>query len=228
MCNRSSLAVELKAAYRYLLDKKLTFGAAGNISVRTPQGMLISGAGTRGSSLTEESFVMCDFEGQALTAGKPSSEWAMHAEVYRAYDGAQAIIHTHSDNCVALATQRRPLPAFHYMIARFGGEDVRCTPYAQFGSQELAAAAIEALAGRNACLLGNHGMICYGASLQQALETAELLETLARQYLFACASGVPQLLSEREIKAALLRYQTYSVEPPAISDNPDKKEETAQ
>jgi L-fuculose-phosphate aldolase len=212
-----SVAVELAAAYRQLLDRKLIFGAAGNISRRTPQGMLISAAGTRESSLTEKSFVMCDFEGQALTPGKPSSEWAMHANIYRVCDLAQAIVHTHSDNCVALASQNRPLPAFHYSIARFGGEDVRCTPYAQFGSRELAAVAIEALAGRTACLLGNHGMICYGASLQQAVDTSELLETLARQYLLACASGVPRVLNKREIKAALLRYQTYSVETRAIT-----------
>jgi L-fuculose-phosphate aldolase len=204
--------VELAAAYRRLIDRKLIIGAAGNISARTSQGMLISAAGTSESSLTEKSFVMCDLQGRPLASGKPSSEWAMHAKIYQAYGRAQAIVHTHSDNCVVLAAQQRALPAFHYSVARFGGEDVRCTPYVQFGSQELAMLAIDALAGRTACLLGNHGMICYGGSVRQAVDAAELLETLARQFVLACLSGVPRLLSKREVEAALLRYETYSAE----------------
>ena len=209
------LAARLCAAYRRLLEKGLIFGSAGNVSVRTPEGMMISAAGTRGSSLSESSFPECDLEGRALTAGKPSSEWAMHAEIYRAYGDAQAIVHTHSDNCVALAVQQRSLPAFHYTVARFGGADVRCAPYVQFGSRELADAAVAALAGRTACLLGNHGMICHGASIEQAVDAAELLEILARQFLLACATGIPRLLGKEEIAEALARYSSYSVEPAA-------------
>lgn len=211
----SALAARLRDAYRRLLERGLIFGAAGNISVRISDGMMISAAGTRGSSLTNASFLKCDLEGRALTVGKPSSEWAMHAGIYRAYRDAQAIVHTHSDCCVALAAQQRSLPAFHYMIARFGGADVRCTPYVQFGSRELAGAAVGALAGRTACLLGNHGMICYGASIEQAADAAELLEILARQFLLACSTGTPRLLDERQIEEALARYRTYSAELPA-------------
>lgn len=197
-------------AYRHLTARRLVVGAEGNISERMPSGMMISVTGTRGGEVGPNSFVACDLEGRPSSAGKPSSEWAMHAAIYRAFPEAAAIVHTHSDACVALAVQQRALPHFHYQVARFGGIDVRCAPYAQFGSPELAALAVEALAGRKACLLGNHGMICHGSGIKQAMDTAELLETLCRQYLMAVATGSPRLLTHREITDALARYRSYS------------------
>ncbi len=200
----------LLAAYRRLADGRLIVGAEGNVSERIPDGMVISVTGTRAGEVGPESFLACGLDGRPLDAGRPSSEWAMHAAIYRAFPDAGAVVHTHSDACVALAVQHRALPAFHYQVARFGGGDVRCAPYAQFGSGELAELAVEALAGRKACFLGNHGMICHGASTRQAVETAELLETLARQYLMALGAGTPRLLTDAEVAGALARYGSYS------------------
>jgi L-fuculose-phosphate aldolase len=205
----TSLASDLYTSYHRLAERRLIVGAEGNISQRTGEGMAISAAGTRVDTLQIENFVECDFDGKADGSRKPSSEWVMHAAIYQAFPEAGAIVHTHSDACVALAVQRRSLPPFHYQMARFGG-DVRCTPYVMYASPELAIVAIEALKGRTACLLGNHGMICYGRTLLDATRSAEVLETLARQYILACSSGAPLLLTDDEMAAAIAKFQGYA------------------
>ncbi len=106
----------------------------------------------------------------------PSSEWAMHAAIYLAYPSAQCIVHTHADACTALACLNEALPPFHYMVANFGGDDVRCAPYVTFGTPELARLAVAALAGRTACLLANHGMIVHAPTAERALSAAIVLE----------------------------------------------------
>jgi L-fuculose-phosphate aldolase len=145
----------------------------------------------------------------------PSSEWAMHAAIYRQFPAAQAVVHTHSDACVALACLRRDLPAFHYMVAGFGGEDVRCAPYATFGSPALADHAARALEGRRVCLLANHGMICHGKDLAAAVATALRLETLSRQYLLALQIAPPVLLTSAEMAEVRERYKSYGQQPRA-------------
>jgi hypothetical protein len=102
----------------------------------------------------------------------------MHAEIYKAYPQATAVVHTHSDHCVAISCLRQSIPPFHYMLASFGGDDVRCADYAPFGSAELARAAVWALEGRSACLLDNHGAICFAESVQSAMTKAVKRETL--------------------------------------------------
>lgn len=200
----------LLSVYQKLVEKQLIVGAEGNISERTASGMTISAAGTRAGAIDSESFVDCGLGGRLAGTRKPSSEWAMHAAIYQAFPEAGAIVHTHSNACVALAVQQRPLPAFHYQVARFGGSDVRCTPYAMFGSPQLGVLAVEALQERNACLLGNHGMICHGRSITEAMQAAELLEVLSLQYLLACSAGAPRLLTDGEVREALARYASYA------------------
>ena len=146
--------------------------------------------------------------------GFPSSEWAMHAGIYAACPEAQFIIHTHADACTALACLNEGLPAFHYMIAQFGGEDVRCAPYVTFGTPELADEAVKAIAGRNACLLANHGMIVHGRDAAQALLLAQQLEMLSRQYLLARSAGTPRLLTPAEMRAARERFKSYAAKAP--------------
>jgi L-fuculose-phosphate aldolase len=94
-------------------------------------------------------------------------------------------------------------------VAEFGGENVRCAGYATFGTPALAKLAAEAIRGRNACLLANHGMIVHAATPRAALAAAIRLEALCKQYLLACSAGAPRLLSPAEMSAALDRYATY-------------------
>ena len=148
-------------------------------------------------------------DGAVLDAGTPSSEWAMHAAVYRVCPAATFVVHTHADACTALACLGSELPAFHYMVVQFGGTDVRCAPYVTFGTKALADVAEEAMRGRSACLLANHGMIVCATTAAQALSRAVLLETLCRQYLLARSSGTPRLLTEQEMLDAQERFKTY-------------------
>src|SRR5215472_9984613 len=168
--------------YATLAQLGMNSGSAGNVSVRFGPGMLITPTGCSAASLRTGNIVLTRFDGSSVGRPKPSSEWRMHAEVYQRVGAARAVIHTHADNCVALASLRMPIPAFHYMINLFGGDSVPCVPYATFGTSELGAAAGAALEERTACLLANHGMLTRGSTLREAFEAAVVLETLARQY----------------------------------------------
>ncbi|TWG91784.1 L-fuculose-phosphate aldolase [Mesorhizobium sp. J18] len=198
----------------------LNSGTAGNLSVRYADRMLITPTGIACCDLKQNMIVECALDGGHSGRWRPSSEWNMHAEIYKAFPEAQAVVHAHPDNCVALSCLRKPLPAFHYMIASFGGDDVPCSAYACFGSRELAQAAVQALQGRNACLLANHGMICFSDSADKAVANAAKLETLARQYLKAHTIASPVLLDEAEMRTVRSQYRTYGQQPAAdISGN---------
>ncbi|MCX8279149.1 class II aldolase/adducin family protein [Phyllobacterium sp. 0TCS1.6C] len=211
MTTESEKRNDLAETYRELDKSGLIFLASGNISVRHENGMLISPTGASADKISPDSFIFCDFDGTCPGGGKPSSEWSMHAAIYASAPSTQAVVHTHSDNCVAVSCTNKPLPPFHYMIAAFGGEDVRCTPYVTYGSPELGQAAVEALEGRNSCLLGNHGMISHGTSLRKAYNLALRLEILCRQYIQARQAGEVVMMQPREIEIAIERYKTYGL-----------------
>ena len=139
----------------------------------------------------------------------PSSEWRFHRDIYVARPELNAIVHAHSPFATTLACLARDIPAFHYMIAVAGGKDIRCAPYATFGTQELSEHAVRALEGRLACLLEHHGMIAVGASLSKAMWLAVEVETLARQYHGCLQIGTPRLLSKAEIENVLGRIAGY-------------------
>jgi L-fuculose-phosphate aldolase len=187
----------------------LITGSSGNVSARTPEGMVITPSGGDPSSVTAADLAAVTMDGVALDAATPSSEWAMHAAVYRECPEAGFVVHTHADACTALACLGSGLPAFHYMVLQFGGSDVRCAPYVTFGTPALARLAGEAIRGRSACLLANHGMIVSGKTADGALAAAVLLETLCRQYLLAMSAGTPVLLNEQQMLDARERFKTY-------------------
>jgi len=191
----------------YLESEGLNKLSSGNISCRFDGGMLISPAGARAATMTPESIVAVDDSGHWREDLTPSSEWQMHRAIYRAQDSAQAVVHTHSDHCVALACLQQPLPGFHYLVGSFGGSDVPCVPYFTFGSEQLAAAAAQALQQRSACLLASHGMISRGASLAQAVQLAHRLEIMCRQYLLSRQLGEPLLLTQQQWKEYFAQVQ---------------------
>lgn len=202
---------EIVQTVRELQNHGLNHGNSGNVSVRSQHGLLITPTGCNAANATEEGIVQIDMDGKVLGDGIPSSEWHMHLAIMVAFPAAKAVIHTHADACVALSCLREPLPAFHYMVAAFGGNNVRCARYATFGTSDLADSAVEALQDRTACLLANHGMIAMGVSLEQTLGTTIKLETLARQYLMALQGGAPEMLSDEEMTKVGNRYKNYGV-----------------
>ena len=181
------------------------------MSVRFGAGMLISASGASAESIGEESVVEVSLGGAWRGAHRPSSEWQMHAAIYARHAAAGAIVHTHSDHCVAVASHGTPLPGFHYLVGLFGGVDVPCVPYATFGTRALADGAAAALADRTACLLENHGMICRAPTLERAVEQAHRLEILCRQYVLARALGEPRLRTDAEWEEFFERAAEYRV-----------------
>jgi L-fuculose-phosphate aldolase len=143
----------------------------------------------------------------------PSSEWRFHHDIYGARPDAGAVLHAHSPFATALACQKLAVPAFHYMVARFGGTDVRCADYATFGTQELSDAMLVALENRSACLMAHHGMVVIGRDLEQALALAIELETLCEQYWRVLQLGVPKLLDDDEMGRVLDKFSSYGQQP---------------
>lgn len=188
----------LVRAYGEVAKIGLMGRAAGNLSCRVPDGMLISGSGATAKSLNAERVVLVRDDGSWDGETQPSTEWRMHQAIYQKHDQANAVVHTHSDYCVALASNNLPLPGFHYLVGTFGGSDVPCVPYSTFGTEQLATDAAEALTDRAACLLGNHGMICRGPDLDAAVAHAERLEILCRQYVLAKTMGEPDTLTDQQ------------------------------
>jgi L-fuculose-phosphate aldolase len=187
--------------------------SSGNVSVRFGKGMLITPTGCTAEGLRAADVVLTGFDGSSKAKLGPSSEWAMHAEIYQRVADANCVVHTHADNCVALSSLRKPLPAFHYMIQVFGGSDVPCVDYYPFGTRELGKAAGRALEFRKACLMANHGMIARGSTIRAAFDAAVLLETMCRQYLAALAVGIPVLLSAEDMAIVARQFEDYGRQP---------------
>ena len=208
--DHSSLREALIAAARSLQKYQLGTGTAGNLSARIGQGYLITPTGVDYELLTPAHIVRMDLRGNRAAGDlKPSSEWRFHQDIYAERTDTDAIVHTHSPCATALACTRQDLPAFHYMVAGAGGSSIRCAGYATYGTQELSDHALAALADRQACLLANHGVIALGKDMDTALKMAQLVEELARQYLFSRMFGSPVLLDEAEMKINLEKFKTY-------------------
>jgi len=201
-----------------LLDDGLAVGSAGNMSVRLGDAVAITPSGVSYAELRPEDICLVAADGTQPGPGTqpgsgprpgpgtepgrgsqetPSSETPMHLAIYAATRAA-AVVHTHSPEVVALSAARTELPAIHYAITGLGGP-VRVAPYVRFGSAGLAEAAVQALDGRSAVILRNHGAVTYGRDLAQAYERALLLEWLARTYRLALSYGEPAILSAAEL-----------------------------
>jgi L-fuculose-phosphate aldolase len=195
---------QLVAYSARLLDDGLAVGSAGNMSVRSGDIVAITPSGVSYREMRPADICLLTLGGPQILgdAGQdaqetPSSETPMHLAIYAATSAA-AVVHTHSPEVVALSTARSELPAIHYAITALGGP-VRVAPYVRFGSAGLASAAVEALDGRCAVILRNHGAVTYGRDLAQAYDRALLLEWLARTYRLALSYGEPAVLSAAEL-----------------------------
>ena len=197
----------------------LNRGSAGNLSVRTREngldGYLITPCGMDYEVLVPEDIVFMRLDGTPDGRRKPSSEWRFHHDIYAARPEAGAILHAHSPFATSLACLRRDIPPFHYMIARFGGDTIRCADYATFGSQALSDNALTALRDRCACLLANHGLLVFGKTLAQLFALAVEFEALCEQYWRACQLGQPVLLDPDEMATVQAKFASYGQQDPA-------------
>jgi len=184
-------------------------GTSGNLSQRCGAGFLITPSSLPYDKMQPEDLVEMDFDG-SYAGRRPSSEWRFHRDILRARPDIDVVLHCHSVHATALACQHRAIPAFHYMVGIAGGSTIRCSSYATFGTQALSDAALAALEGRSACLLGQHGQIALGKTQEAALWLAGEVETLARVYLLALGLGEPPVLPEDEMARVIVQMQRMS------------------
>jgi len=187
----------------------LNRSTAGNVSVRAGDGFHITPTGMPYAALVADDIPLLALDGSYQGKRKPSSEWRFHRDLYVSRPEVGAVLHAHSPFAVSLACLRRDIPPFHYMIARFGGDTIRCADYAIFGSPELSTAAMHAMLDRKACLLANHGLLVAGRDLAEALALAVELEELCEQYWRACQLGQPVLLTPEEMRAVRDKFSGY-------------------
>lgn len=198
------------AACLRMNDLGINQGTSGNISVRESGGMLITPTSLSYELMQPEDIVFMHMDGHVEGNRQPSSEWRFHRDILKALPAAQSVVHAHPPYSTTLSILERGIPPIHYMVAVAGGSDIRCAPYATFGTDELSANAVAALKDRKACLLAHHGMIATGSSLDNAMWLAVEVETLARQYV-GCLQVVdePPLLTLQEIDNVLAHMANY-------------------
>ena len=187
---------------------------SGNISIRAKEkkidGFYITPSGAKYSSLKPKDIVFVSLKGKFdRKKGIPSSEWRFHQDIYVNKKEAKAIVHAHSTCATAISTHQKSIPAFHYMVGVAGGEDIKCTKYATFGTRELSNNILSALKNRLACLIGNHGQIAFGTNLDKAFELAQEVENICNQYINALRIGIPKILSKKEMKIVLGKMKNY-------------------
>jgi len=205
-----NLRLEVIKHAKMLNSKKLSALRSGNISARYKDGFLITPSGVKYSSLKSKDIVFVSLKGEFdKKKGIPSSEWRFHQDIYKDKIGAKAIVHAHSDYATAISTHGKGIPAFHYMVAMAGGNDIKCAKYATYGTRELSKNILKALKYRNACLIGNHGQITYSENLSKAFELAEEVENLSNQYIKALKIGKPKILSSIEMNKVLSKSKNY-------------------
>ena len=205
-----NLRLEVIKYAEMLNSKKLSALRSGNISVRYKEGFLITPSGKKYSSLKNKDIVFVSLKGIFdKKKGIPSSEWRFHQDIYLNKKEAKAIVHSHSSCAVAISTHGKSIPAFHYMVAMAGGNDIKCAKYATYGTRALSKNIIYALKNRSACLIGNHGQIAFGENLSKAFELAEEVENLSHQYINALRLGKPKILSLREMQKVLGKSKNY-------------------
>jgi len=209
----AKLRRDIIATLRWLEKRRLYSGRSGNVSVRGGSGFLITPTGIPCDETKPADIVDVTLGGKPRGKLLPSSEWRFHRDIYRGRKEINAIVHTHSPFATALSCLRRAIPPFHYMVAKAGGDTIRCARYATFGTEALSRNALKALAGRRACLLANHGVIAVGANLTAARRLAEEVESICEQFWRALQMGRPVLLPKAEMARVIEKFKTYGVQP---------------
>ena len=215
----NNLRSEIVKYSKKLNSSNLSPLRSGNMSIRATQdgndGFLITPSGIKYEQLKEESIVFLELD-ENLNNDKiskdvlnPSSEWRFHQDIYIKKKDALAIVHAHSPHATAVSAHGKNIPAFHYMIALAGGNDIKCAEYATFGTKELSQNILTALEMRKACLMSNHGQVAFGKNLEEAFELAQEVENICHQYINTIKIGKPKILSLEEMNKILEKTKSY-------------------
>ncbi len=195
--------------YNFLFKKGMNLGSEGNISIKFEQKVYITPSGIDIKNLKTENISITDLEGKIKNGVKPSSEIDLHLLIYKKRTEINSIVHCHSNWATILSCMRKKIKKFHYMIAEFGGDDIKCSEYATFGTKKLANLVLSACRNRKGCLIANHGQICLGKNIDEAIHLSLALEKLAKQYYFCLLSKNFKLLTKKEISDVSKKFLFY-------------------
>jgi len=204
------LRTEMVDTCRRMNSSGINQGTAGNLSARIDNGFLITPTSLPYERMGPEDIVEMGFDGTYVGKHRPSSEWRFHRDILKNRTDIDVVLHCHSVYATTLAVHHKEIPSFHYMTGVAGGTNIRCSPYATFGTQQLSDNALNALEGRLACLLGQHGQISLGKNLEHALWLAIEVETLSRLYVQALTIGDPPILSDEEMARVIRQMKQMS------------------
>ncbi len=206
-----TVGLQIIETYKKHLDIGLNVGSEGNISIRENQKVYITPSGIDIKDLKEEQISIVNLDGIKSSRTKPSSEVDLHLMLYKNIEDIGSVVHCHSDWASTLSCLRKDILQFHYMVAEFGGNDIKCAEYATFGTKKLAKNVLKAIKKRKGCLMANHGQICVGKNLEEASHLSIALEKLSKQYFFCLLSKKFKMLSDLEMKEVLKSFSGYKL-----------------
>ena len=206
-----TVGLQIIETYKKHLDIGLNVGSEGNISIRENQKVYITPSGIDIKDLKEEQISIVNLDGIKSSRTKPSSEVDLHLMLYKNREDIGSVVHCHSDWASTLSCLRKDILQFHYMVAEFGGNDIKCAEYATFGTQKLAKNVLKEIKKRKGCLMANHGQICVGKNLEEASHLSIALEKLSKQYFFCLLSKKFKMLSDLEMKEVLKSFSGYKL-----------------
>ena len=200
---------EIIDASKYLLQLQFNIGSEGNISYRQKNEIYITPSGIKTSNLKPKDISKVDLNGKVLNKNKPSSEILLHSWIYRNHKDIKAVVHSHSKWASILSCMRISISSFHYMVAEFGGNDIKCSKYATFGSDKLSKYVNKVLHKRKGCLIANHGQVTIGDSLEEAVDLSIALEKLSEQFYYLLITKQTKLLSKEEMRKIVKLFEDY-------------------
>ncbi len=206
-----SIKKKLALAAKKILKLGLNIGSEGNLSYRDKDVIYITPSGVETNKLDENKISEVDIKGKVINGIKPSSEIFLHLSIYKDFKEINSIVHCHSTWSSILSCQRTKIPSFHYMVAEFGGKDIRCSEYATFGTKQLAKNVLEAIKDREGCLIANHGQITIGKSIDYTINLANALEKLSKQYFFCKLTKDTKILDFKEMNKVLKLFKNYKL-----------------
>ena len=200
---------EIIDASKYLLQLQFNIGSEGNISYRQKNEIYITPSGIKTSNLKPKDISKVDLNGKVLNKNKPSSEILLHSWIYRNHKDIRAVVHSHSKWASILSCMRISIPSFHYMVAEFGGNNIKCSKYATFGTEKLSKYVNKVLHKRKGCLIANHGQVTIGHNLEEAVDLSIALEKLSEQFYYLWITKQTKLLSDKEMRKIVKLFEDY-------------------
>ena len=200
---------EIIDASKHLLQLQFNIGSEGNISYRQKNEIYITPSGIKTSNLEPKDISKVDLNGKVLNKNKPSSEILLHSWIYRNHKDIRAVVHSHSKWASILSCMRISIPSFHYMVAEFGGNNIKCSKYATFGTEKLSKYVNEVLHKRKGCLIANHGQVTIGHNLEEAVDLSIALEKLSEQFYYLWITKQTKLLSDKEMRKIVKLFEDY-------------------